>query len=90
MTIEEAIQHCYEVANGKGNQCDECRKEHLQLAKWLEENAELKRLLRLAVEDLHKFGESIPTCYFKDCPCDCDNKCKWKHHVEALNLIGGE
>ena len=23
MTIEEAIAHCYDVANGKDNQCDE-------------------------------------------------------------------
>ncbi|MGN0592859.1 MAG: hypothetical protein ACI4JQ_06410 [Ruminococcus sp.] len=34
MTIEEAIQHCYDVAN---KVCDECAEEHLQLAKWLEE-----------------------------------------------------
>ena len=34
MKIDEAIQHCYDVAN-KG--CDECAEEHLQLAKWLEE-----------------------------------------------------
>lgn len=33
-TLKEAIQHCYEVA-GRG--CGECEKEHLQLAKWLEE-----------------------------------------------------
>ena len=34
MTLNEAIKHCYEVANRK---CDDCGKEHLQLAKWLEE-----------------------------------------------------
>ena len=56
MTVDEAIQHCYDVAN---KLCDECGEEHLQLAKWLEElkrmkqeNAELKRLLKLAAEDM--------------------------------------
>ena len=34
MTLDEAIKHCYEVADRK---CDDCGKEHLQLAKWLEE-----------------------------------------------------
>ena len=34
MTVDEAIQHCYDVAN---KLCDECGEEHLQLAKWLEE-----------------------------------------------------
>lgn len=32
--LTEAIEHCYDVANGT---CGECGKEHLQLAKWLEE-----------------------------------------------------
>ena len=37
MTLDEAIQHCYDVGN-KNKVCDaECAKEHLQLAKWLEE-----------------------------------------------------
>lgn len=34
MTIEEAIQHCHEVAE---KECTECGKEHLQLAEWLTE-----------------------------------------------------
>lgn len=34
MTLDDAIKHCYEVAERK---CDDCGKEHLQLAKWLEE-----------------------------------------------------
>jgi rubrerythrin len=41
MTIEEAIQHCHEVAE---KECTECGKEHLQLAEWL---AELKKLRQL-------------------------------------------
>lgn len=34
MTLEEAIEHCEEVAKIT---CGECAKEHLQLAEWLKE-----------------------------------------------------
>lgn len=34
MTIEQAIAHCKEVA---ANKCNECGKEHQQLAEWLTE-----------------------------------------------------
>ena len=33
MTLDEAIEHAREKANG----CGECAKEHQQLAEWLEE-----------------------------------------------------
>ena len=36
MTLDEAIQYCYDVVN-TNKVCGECAKEHLQLAKWLEE-----------------------------------------------------
>jgi hypothetical protein len=35
MTLDQAIQHCYEIAENE--QCHDCAKEHLQLAEWLEE-----------------------------------------------------
>ncbi|MCM1222436.1 MAG: phage N-6-adenine-methyltransferase [Lachnospiraceae bacterium] len=35
MTLEEAIQHCKDVAEKLG--CCECAEEHKQLAEWLEE-----------------------------------------------------
>lgn len=35
MTLEEAIEHAYEQS--KVSKCANCAKEHLQLAKWLEE-----------------------------------------------------
>lgn len=44
MTLDEAIQHCKEVAieyEAKGD-CFECGKEHRQLAEWLEDYKELK------------------------------------------------
>lgn len=34
MTLDEAIQHCEEVAN---SECSECANEHKQLAEWLKE-----------------------------------------------------
>ena len=32
MTIDEAIEHCKNIKS-----CDECKKEHQQIAEWLEE-----------------------------------------------------
>ena len=39
MNLKEAITHCNEVAN---EQCNECGKEHKQLAKWLEKLAKFE------------------------------------------------
>lgn len=44
MTLDEAIQHCKEVAieyEAKG-ECYECGKDHRQLAEWLEDYKRLK------------------------------------------------
>lgn len=48
MKIEEAIKHCYDVANDS-KQCEECRGNHLQLAHWLEELVDLRELLNALV-----------------------------------------
>ena len=44
MTLDEAVEHCYEVANS--TPCNEsqkkCNAEHLQLAKWLDELREYR------------------------------------------------
>lgn len=40
MTLDQAIKHCYEVAEKE--QCYACAEEHLQLAEWLEELKELR------------------------------------------------
>lgn len=37
ITLEDAIAHCYEVADGKANACEECRAEHMMLGAWLRE-----------------------------------------------------
>lgn len=52
MTLDEAIKHCLEVAEehtkynsfGGFESCDECAKEHRQLAKWLTELKELREI----------------------------------------------
>ena len=62
MTLDEAIKHCLEVvekneqAKKNGNlwidtEYEDCCADHRQLAEWLKELKEAKRLLRLAVED---------------------------------------
>ena len=40
MTLDEAIEHCKEVAN---NVCGKCSEDHLQLASWLTELKELRK-----------------------------------------------
>ena len=47
MTLQEAIDHAREVANGLHpniDGCSECAKQHGQLADWLEELQEFKRV----------------------------------------------
>lgn len=40
MTLDEAIQHCLDVAE---SECSECAKEHRQLYNWLVELRELRK-----------------------------------------------
>ena len=42
LTLDEAIRHCYEVYHERDDMCKECREEHRQLARWLEELRQLK------------------------------------------------
>ena len=42
MKLEDAIQHCEEVANDRAGCCEDCVEEHRQLAEWLKD---YKRLL---------------------------------------------
>lgn len=61
-----------------------------------DENAELKRLLRLAVEDF-EFIYQEHSCTGMECTVCCPysmgtNRCigKWKHTEEALKLLGDD
>lgn len=40
MTLDEAIKHCYDVANS--SVCIECANDHKQLAEWLTELQQLR------------------------------------------------
>ena len=73
--------------------CEECAADHRQLAEWLTELKEAKRLLRLAVEDFSNMYDHILDC---DGMCDTcplhgerDNCLVWQYADEALKLIGG-
>lgn len=76
------------------NDCRECATEHRQLAKWLTELKEAKRLLKAAVEGFNLLGNYLDdncpinvNCII--CPLHRDINCKcWKHKDEALALIG--
>jgi len=37
MKIEEAVEHCYDIAVGDTCNSEGCKREHLQLAEWLKE-----------------------------------------------------
>lgn len=41
MTLDEAIEHCEEVA--EETECKNCAKEHRQLANWLKELKQLRK-----------------------------------------------
>ena len=68
--------------------------EVLKICKLEEENAELKRPLRLAVEDLSGIDgvcdDYDDVC--DECPCKINilGSCKWKHADAALKLLGDE
>ena len=92
MTIDEAIKHYEELAEVNediANNCDmdnwmnkaDCEErasDYRQLAEWLTELKEAKRLLRLAVEDLN---EIISTRH--------DNA-QWRYANEAEKLLKDE
>lgn len=62
MKIEEAIKHCYDVAN-QLDTCDDCSDNHLQLAHWLEELVYLRKLLSDSKE-LAKHGITVESNIF--------------------------
>lgn len=57
LTLDEAINHCFEVANDRAGCCEDCAKEHEQLAEWL---TDYKRLLA--------FEDKIKSIVFSDSP----------------------
>lgn len=109
MTLDEAIKHCLDIADGQDKCADisvsehakerirECANDHRQLAEWLTELKEAKRLLKAAVEGYNFIGHitkdyscpSATSC--SACPMDEGKQCRiWEHADEALALIGEE
>ena len=103
MTIDEAIKHSEDVAERYEKmedshdeklkeECLQCATDHRQLAEWLTELKEAKRLLRLAIEDINA-AEACDTCEYypviNSDMCQRDDCYKWRYADEALKLIGG-
>lgn len=117
MTLDQAIEHCNEVAKeqerkaqsiGKQligsaiakyqNECVECAASHRQLAEWLKELKEAKRLLSLALDDIawlaeHSIDElgvcSLQRDSCEGCPLNCgdDVLCGWRYQVDVLKIL---
>lgn len=76
------------------NDCRECAADHRQLAEWLRELKEARRLLKWAVKGFRKLGVSLNNdgecdgnCLY--CPINNHGNClKWEYEDEALALIG--
>ena len=100
MTLEEAITHCEEVVakyekqaansmskEGKEYNC-ECAADHRQLAEWLRDLKEAKRLLKQAVSVMNN-GACTANCY--NCKhkgnCDYSQRFEWEHTDEVEKLL---
>ena len=64
MTIKEAIKHCYEVLE-RNDLCEECKKEHLQLANWLEQLEKLEKELKQTKSNFKNSQTHSKHCYKK-------------------------
>ena len=85
MTLDEAIKHCEDVVGANEVLGDaECAADHRQLAEWLKELKEAKRLLKLAVEDIESLKPYLAEPYCRLCSD------KWRYADEAKKLLGEE
>ena len=95
MTLDEAIKHCESIAekcikDGAGTELYECGKDHRQLANWLKELKEAKRLLKQALEDMNdnNICYDIKACNVctesQKCPCDTF---RWRYTDDVEKLL---
>ena len=90
MTIDEAIKICEEDAEKIGGNPQSDRHVELcrQLAEWLTELKEAKRLLKSAIDEWHiicEYGEcGEHCCWYENGKCEQE----WSGKAEALKLIG--
>lgn len=93
MTIEEAIQHCEEVAAGRTEQgkCPECAADHRQLAEWLRELVALCAR-KPCILDRSRW-EECADCWLWErhsfCP-DCGRPLTEEAWAELERKIGGD
>lgn len=103
MTLDKAIKYCLEVAEHNealikrgyaggcnSHDCSERAENHRQLAKWLTELKEAKRLLKAAVEDMGEENFCAKVCKRDNFACRVSDTCdfKWRYADEALALLG--
>lgn len=55
ITIDDAISHCYETYFERDDLCRECREEHKQLAKWLEELKESRNTINRQKAEIERY-----------------------------------
>lgn len=85
MTLDEAIKHCLDIADGQDKcayisvsehakeRIRECANDHRQLAEWLQELKHSRELLGKALSDL-RLGKSCETCAYNGCATWCEVK----------------
>lgn len=96
MTLDEAIQYAKDLGTEEENKIDYDKdtphtiirkkntvKDYRQLAEWLRELKEAKRLLKAAVEDFNEIKSYLSEPYSHLCD-------KWRYADEALKLLGDE
>ena len=90
------VQFLGTTKDREATECRECAADHRQLAEWLTELKEAKRLLKAAVEDIYKARQGC-NCNICDMPPEPTERCqyengedcqfKWRYADEALKLI---
>lgn len=91
MTLDEAIEHCDEVASNNET-CEECSSDHKQLKSWLIELKSLRTYYDKAMEIIAEKCD-CQSCWCKDCKVKCfdadcyedwNKECKrrWREHIE--------
>ncbi len=104
MTIDEEIKHQEEISDryarmseyegneGIAKDCAQCAADHAQLAEWLTELKEAKRLLGEAMRTLNdsSCNKDCRQCKWNEGGCEMSCRFAWKYGDEACALIGDE
>ena len=102
MTLDEAIKHCLDIADGQDKCADisvsehakerirECAADHRQLAEWLRELRKAKRLLGEALRTLNdgSCNKDCRQCKWNENGCEMSCRFAWRYGDEVSALIG--